>query len=135
MAVQTTLQTQNRNVTREILDQEITQKIFIDTTVTPLTSGDYYRLFHYDANTIINEVLVTNHTTEGAAETTDITDDESGTTTLVSSHTCNDATTTTKYTTGLKKAAAGYISMKPDAALTAWKGWVVVKLIKLRTTD
>jgi hypothetical protein len=135
MAVQTTLLTSNRNISREILDQEVTVRAYIDCSSTNLTSGDYYRLFYYPANTVINEVHVITETVEGAADTTDITDDETGTTTLVSNHDLNTDNTLSKYTTGKWKNTAGYVCVKPDAALTVAKFWVSAKLIVYNTTD
>lgn len=135
MAISAELQTSNRNVNRQILDQEITVKAYIDTSVINLTSGDYYKLFDYDANTFINEVVVITETVEGAGDTLDITDDTIGTTTLVSNHDVNTDNAITKYTTGLFKASAGQISIKPDAALTVCKFWVTARLIKVTTSD
>lgn len=135
MAISSELQTSNRNVNRQILDQEITVKAYIDTSTINLTSGDYYKLFDYDANTFINEVVVITETVEGAGDTLDITDDTSGTTTLVSNHDVNTDNAITKYTTGLFKASAGQISIKPDAALTVCKFWVTARLIKVTTSD
>lgn len=135
MAIYGTLQTSNRNVNRQILDQEVTVKAYIDTSSTNLGSGDYYKLFDYDANTLINEVVVITETVEGAADTLDITDDTAGTTTLVSNHDVNTDNAVSKYTTGLFKDTAGQISIKPDAALATCKFWVVAKLIKVTTSD
>lgn len=135
MAISAVLQTSNRNVNRQILDQEMTLKAYIDTSANNLTSGDYYKLFDYDANTIINEIIVVTETVEGAGDTLDITDDTSGTTTLVSNHDVNTDNALSKYTTGLFKATAGQISIKPDAALTVCKFWVIAKIIKVATTD
>ncbi len=135
MAISAALQTSNRNVSRQILDQEILVKAYIDASATNLTSGDYYKLFDYDANTYINEVIVITETVEGAADTLDITDDTSGTTTLVSNHDLNTDNANSKYTTGLFKATAGQISIKPDAALATCKFWVIAKLIKVTTSD
>jgi hypothetical protein len=129
MATSTELQSSNRNVNRQILDQEILVKAYIDTSAINLTSGDYYKLFDYDANTFINEVVVITETVEGAADTLDITDDSAGTTTLVSNHDVNTDNAITKYTTGLFKNTAGQISIKPDAALATCKFWVIAKLV------
>ena len=135
MAIYDTLQTSNRNVPRQILDQEITVKAYIDTSAINLGSGDYYKLFDYEANTFINEVKVITETVEGAGDTLDITDDTSGTTTLVSNHDVNTDNAISKYTTGLFKASAGQISIKPDAALATCKFWVSVTFIKFTTSD
>ncbi len=135
MAISAELQTSNRNVNRQILDQEITVKAYIDTSAINLTSGDFYKLFDYDANTFINEVVVITETVEGAGDTLDITDDTVGTTTLVSNHGVNVDNAISKYTTGLFKATAGQISIKPDNDLGTCKFWVTARLIKLTTSD
>ena len=135
MSISDVLQTGNRNVNRQILDQEILVKAYIDTSANNLTSGDFYKLFDYDANTIINEIHVVTETVEGAGDTLDITDDTVGTTTLVSNHDVNTDNALSKYTTGLFKATAGQICIKPDAALTACKFWVTAKLILVKTSD
>lgn len=135
MSVSDVLQTGNRNVNRQILDQEILVKAYIDTSANNLASGDFYKLFDYDANTIINEIHVVTETVEGAGDTLDITDDSVGTTTLVSNHDVNTDNAISKYTTGLFKDTAGQICIKPDAALTVCKIWVTAKLILVKTTD
>lgn len=135
MAVSDALQTGNRNVNRQILDQEMTVKAYIDTSKNNLVSGDFYKLFDYDANTLINEVKVITETVEGAGDTLDITDDSVGTTTLISNHDVNTDNDVSKYTTGLFKATAGQICIKPDAALTVCKFWVEVRLLKFSTLD
>lgn len=135
MADSTVLQTSNRNVNRQILDQEVTVKAYIDASANNLTSGTFYKLFDYDANTIINEVIVVTETVEGAGDTLDITDDASGTTTLVSNHDVNTDNALSKYNTGIFKATAGQISIKPDAALTVCKFWVTARLTLVKTTD
>jgi len=135
MADSDVLQTSNRNVPRQILDQEILVKAYVDTTSNNLTIGTFYKLFDYDANTLINEIVAITETVEGAGDTFDITDDVSGTTTLISNHDTNTDNAVSKYTTGLFKATAGQICIKPDAALTGFKGWVIAKLVKVLVTD
>lgn len=135
MAISAVLQTSNRNVSRQMLDHEMTLRAYIDTSVNNLTSGDFYKLFDYDANTLINEVKVITETVEGAGDTLDIVDDTAGTTTLVSNHDLNTDNALSKYTTGLFKATAGQISIKPDADLTVCKFWVVVTYVKLTVLD
>lgn len=135
MADSDVLQTSNRNVPRQILDQEILVKAYVDTTSINLTSGIFYKLFDYDANTLINEIVAITETVEGAGDTFDITDDVVGTTTLISNHDTNTDNAVSKYTTGLFKATAGQICIKPDADLTGFKGWVIAKLVKVLVTD
>jgi len=135
MAVSDVLQTSNRNVPRQILDQEVEVKAYIDCSANNLTSGDFYKLFDYPANTLINEIVVITETVEGAGDTLDITDDSVGTTTLVSNADVNTDNAVSKYTTGLFKDTAGQISIKPDADLTVCKFWVQAKLQLFKTTD
>ena len=135
MAISAALQTSNRNVSRQILDHEMTSKAYVDCSANNLVSGDFYKLFDYDANTLINEIKVITETVEGTGDTLDIVDDTVGTTTLISNHDVNTDNALSKYTTGIFKATAGQISIKPDAALTVCKFWVVVTYIKLTVLD
>lgn len=135
MSVSDVLQTGNRNVPRQILDQEVEVKAYIDCSANNLMSGDFYKLFDYPANTLINEVVVITETVEGAGDTLDITDDSVGTTTLISNADMNTDNAVSKYTTGLFKATAGQICIKPDAALTVCGFWVQAKLQLFKTTD
>lgn len=135
MSISAVLQNSNRNVPRQILDQEVILKAYIDTSAINLTSGDYYKLFDYDANTFINEIIVITETVESAGDTLDITDDTIGTTTLVSNHDCNTDNAKSKYTTGIFKDTAGQISIKPDDDLGTCKFWVIASLFKVATTD
>ncbi len=136
MAVQTTLlQSGNREVSRKILDQIMTVTAFIDTTVNALTALDVYRLFYYAANTYIKSCVVIVQTVEGTGDTMDVYDDESLTTALVTNNDMNSAVAGTKYETGFFKTSAGYISLRPDQALTVCKFWVIAEYITVKTTD
>lgn len=134
MANSAVLQTGNRNVARQILDQEMQVTAYIDTAANNLTSGVFYKLFDYDANTLISEVKVITETVEGVGDTLDITDDTSGTTTLISNHDVDTDNALSKYTTGIFKDTAGQISIKPDADLTVCKFWVTVTYMKVTTS-
>lgn len=126
----------NHGVARQILDQPIVVKRYINTvTLGGLTSGDYYKIFAYDANTLIQRAWIVTETVEGAADTVDVTDDSSGTTTLCSNHDLNTDNAVTNYTGAVFKASAGQICIKPDAALTVAKFWVCVEYMKLSTND
>ena len=125
----------NHGITKENVETVSLRKRYIDASANNMTSGDYYRLFYYPANTIIKRVFIVTETVEGAADTIDITDDESGSNTLVSNHDLNTDNAIGNYSTGLFKNTAGYISAKPDAALTVCKFWVGVELITVSTDD
>jgi hypothetical protein len=137
MAVQSTLinLAGNRGQTKRNVEGAVTRRAYIDASTNNLTSGDFYRLFKYDANTLIQKAHIITETVEGAADTIDVTDDESGTTTLCSNHDLNTDNAITNYSTGLFKNTAGYISLKPDAAIATAKFWVVVVLIPLNIWD
>ncbi len=135
MAVDTVLSVlKNRNVTRQILDQEMTLKAYIDTTETPLAAADEYPIFQYDANTYISEAMLITETVEGAADTMNVLDAASGSN-LIAAQDLSSLGTGTKYTTGKLMTTAGDISLTVSAAITAWKGWVHVKFTKMKTTD
>jgi len=108
MAVQSTLINLpgGRDQIKLNVEGAVTRKAYIDASSTNLTSGDYYRLFEYGANTIIQNVHIITETVEGAADTVDVTDDESGTTTLCSNHDLNTDNAITNYRTGIFKNSA-----------------------------
>lgn len=119
----------------EYLDRPILQKRYIDTTVTPLTSGDRYMVFSYPANTLILRAGVITETVEGAADTVDLEDDTSATTTLVNDHDLNTDNASSEYAGAVFKATAGQISLLANAAITAAKFWVYFESMQFQTTD
>lgn len=125
----------NYGVARQIMDQPIVVKRYINAASDNLTSGDYYKIFAYEANTLIMRAWIVTETVEGAADTIDVTDDSSGTTTLCSNHDLNTDNAVTTYSGSVFKASAGQICIKPDAAITVAKFWVCVEYMKLSTND
>ena len=136
MATDTVLSlSKNRNVTRQILDQIVTLRAFIDTTVTPLAAADVYPLFDYDANTYIKEANIIVDTVEDAADTLDLLDAVGGSA-LINDRNMSSVGAGTKYSTGIIMTSAGKITLGDiSAAITACKFWVVVEMVKLKETD
>lgn len=130
----------NYGVEKELLDEVVTLKRYIDSTVVPngnvgLVASDYYRLFYYPANTFLLHVRTVTETVEGVADTVDITDDETGTTVMISNHDVNTDNAITESSAGKFKATSGYVCVRPDQAITVAKFWVVLQYVKLTTTD
>lgn len=119
----------------EYMDRPVLQKRYIDTTITPLASGDYYKVFSYPANTLIMRAGIITETPEGAADTIDITDDSSGTTVLVSNHDVNTDNASSEYAGSEFKASSGQICVRPDQAITAAKFWIYFESMQFFTTD
>lgn len=114
------------NVSREILDQQVTLVRYFDTTVNNLASGSYYKLFAVPAKFMCEAIYIVVETGEGATETIDITDDDSATTTFVDDCSVETAGTVTKSTADKYYASAGYITLLANNDLTAAQFWVVV---------
>ena len=130
----------NYGVAKAIRDEVVTLKRYIDSTVVPngtvgLVSGDYYRLFYYPANTLLLHVRAITGTVEGTGDTIDLTDDETGTTVMVSNHDVNTANALTESSAGKFKASSGYVCVRPDNAITVAKFWVEAQYVTLLTTD
>lgn len=123
----------NYNVGEKILDQEITLTRYIDCTVDNLTSGAYYKLWSVPAGFQINEAYLTCIATE-SSDTVDIVDDDSATTTILSNGALATIGTVTATTARKYYASAGFICMKPDAALTTGKFYVTIKGLVLNTS-
>ena len=119
----------------EYLDRPIMQKRYIDTTVTPLTSGDTYKMFSYPANTLILRAGIITETVEGASDTIDLLDDTSATTTLVNDHDLNTDNVSGEYAGAVFKASAGQISVLANAAITVAKFWIYFESMQFQTTD
>lgn len=119
----------------EYLDRPILIKRYIDTTVTPLTSGDTYKMFYYPANTLIMRAGVITETVEGASDTVDLLDDTSATTTLVNDHDLNTDNVSGEYAGSVFKASEGHISVLANAAITAAKFWIYAETMQFKTTD
>lgn len=125
----------NYNVSKEILDEVVTLKRFIDASTYNMTSGSFYKLFSVPANFALLDAYVVCHTAEGAADTVDIVDDDSATTTFVTNANVNSAGTITATNARKLYTAAGFIVAKPDADLTVCKFEVIVRGVVIKTTD
>lgn len=126
----------NYNVSSKILDQVITLSRYFDASVDNLASGAYYKIFSVPANFLLTEAYITCVTGDGSTETIDLVDDDSATTTFVSSAEVGTGDEGKTGATNARKlyTSAGFICLKPDAALDAAKFWVVVKGIVLNTS-
>lgn len=122
------------NVTKKILDGVITLSRYIDCSVDNLASGAYYKIFSVPDNFCLIDAYVSCDVAEGAADTIDIVDDDSATTTIVSNANVNSAGTITITNARKTYQAAGFIVMKPDAALTVAKFWVIIRGFVLNTS-
>ncbi len=125
----------NYGISRTILDQPTVVKRYIDTTVIPLSNGDTFQVIAYPADTVIAFAGIITDVVEGAAETADLLDDTSATTTLVNNHDLNTANTLTHWATGVFKASAGHVSILANAALTATKFWVYAMFLPVTSKD
>lgn len=124
----------NYNVGKQILDEEITLTRYIDTSTDNLTSGAFYKLWSVPAGFVVLDAFVTCTTAEGAADTIDIVDDDSATTTFVTNANVNSAGTVTATNARKHYSAAGFIVMRPDAALTVCKFYVTIKGLVVKTS-
>lgn len=124
-----------RDQIKKNVEGSVTRRAYIDTNANNLASGIFYRLFKYGANTIISDIHVVTETVEGAGDTLDITDDETGSNTLISNQDLNTDNAIKNYRTGLFVESAGYLCIKPDAALATCKFWVTAKFTPLTTGD
>ena len=125
----------NYQVTKELLDEVITLKRFIDTTVDTLASGEWYKIFAVPANFVLLEAYVVAHTAEGAGDTIDIVDDDSDTTTFVSAAALNSTSAVAVAAARKRYAAAGFIVMKPSAEIATAKFEVIIRGVVIKTTD
>lgn len=122
----------NYNVGSKILDQEVTLSRYFDCTVDALGSAEYSKLFSVPAGFQVNEVYATCVATE-TSDTFDIVDDDSATTTLLSNADMSAVGKVTATNARKYYASAGFICIKPDAALTTAKFYLTVKGIQLNT--
>lgn len=138
MAVQDVLVTgatcKNYGVAKQLPGMETEVVRYIDASSINLTSGDYYKAFYYEANTELYDFRVITETVEGASDTIDITDDQTGTNVIVSNADLNTDNNLAKQSTNYFKATAGYVCIRPDAAITVAKFWVSGKMRKYSTT-
>lgn len=125
----------NYGITSEKLSDMVVKKRYIDTTVTPLTNGDNYDVLAYPDNCVITEVFCITETVEGAAQTVDVRDNASPTTTCINDHDLNTDNAIGSYTTRMFKASADSINLLANADLTVCKFWVGIVYIPLSTKD
>ena len=117
----------NYNIGKEVLDEVITMERYFDTTVDNLASGAYYKIFGVPDDFCLLEAYVSCDVVEGAAETIDIVDDDSATTTFVNDADLNVAGKITATNARKTYQAAGFICIMPNAAITAAKFWVIIR--------
>jgi hypothetical protein len=109
---------------------------YIDTTATgyDLASAEFDKIFAVPDNFCVLEARVVCDVVEGAVQTVDIVDDDSATTTFVSNADLSTAGGTMTTTNARKTyQAAGFICIRPDAAITVAKFWVIIEGIILTT--
>lgn len=124
----------NYNIGAKILDQEITLTRYIDASTDNLTSGAFYKLFSVPAGFTLLDAFVTCVTAEGAADTLDIVDDDSATTTFVTNASMEVANVVTATNARKHYSAAGFIVLRPDAALTVCKFYVTIRGLIVNTS-
>ncbi len=120
----------NYNVSKRNLDEIVTLCRYIDCSTYNLNSGEYTKIFTLPAGTVVLEAYTVEVTAEGT-DYCDVTINDATTITLVSNGMTNavDATNARAYC-----ASESYVCLKPDAALTAAKFYVIVKCMLLSTS-
>lgn len=124
----------NYSIGKKILDEGITLTRYFDCSVDNLASGAFYKIFSVPANFVVTEAYVSCVTPEGAADTIDVVDDDSATTTFVTNANVNSAGTVTATNARKVYTSAGFIVLRPDADLTVAKFYVTVKGYILNTS-
>lgn len=123
----------NYNVGKRNLDDTVTMVRYIDTSVDNLTSGGYYKIFAVPAYFALLKAYIVVVTAEGAAETLDLVDDDSSSTTFTNDADLNTANGVVANTTSGYYSSAGYICILANADLTATQFYVIVEGIILNT--
>lgn len=120
----------NYNVSKRNTDEIVTLCRYIDCSADNLGSGEYTKIFYLPAGTAVLEAYTVEVTAEGT-DYCDVTINDATTVTLVSNGMTNtvDVTNARTYC-----ASASYVCLKPDAALTSAKFYVIVKCILLSTS-
>ena len=122
----------NYNVGKQILDEVITLTRYFDCSgAKALGNGEYSKIWAVPDDFALLDAYVVCDVVEGAADTIDIVDDDSATTTFVNDATLNTAGYTTATNARKTYQAAGYICILANAAITVAKFWVVIKGIVL----
>jgi hypothetical protein len=150
MATDTVLSVlKNRNVTRQILDQPIVMKAYVDCTVTPLATADAYPIFQYDADTLIMRAGIIVATVNGGTATIDLKDATGGTDIISAAdlETLGSTNATlaadfygdaagTADNAGRFMTTAGDLTLDTASeALAAAQFYVWVEIMKFKTTD
>lgn len=119
----------NYNVGHRQLDGSVEYTRYIDTTVSgyDIGNGEYIKIFGVPDNFMVTEAFVSCDVVEGAADTIDIVDDDSATTTFVNDATLNTAGAVTATNARKTFQAAGFICILANAAITVAKFWVTVR--------
>lgn len=122
----------NYNVGKQILDEVITLSRYFDCSDDKaLGNGEYSKIWAVPDDFALLDAYVVCDVVEGAADTIDIVDDDSSTTTFVTTATVNTAGTVTVTNARKTYQAAGFICILANADITVAKFWVIVKGIVL----
>lgn len=124
----------NYNVGKKLLDDTVTMVRYIDTSVDNLANGGYYKIFAVPAQFALLKAYVVVITAEGAADTIDLVDDDSSSTTFINDADLNTANGVVVNTAGGYYSSAGYITILANADITAAKFYVIVEGIILNTS-
>jgi len=119
----------NYNVGYRQLDNTVTYTRYYDSTATgyDIGNGEYIKVFAVPANFLLTEAYVITETVEGAAETIDLVDDDSATTTIVNDANLNSDNNVATINARKFYASAGYVCILGNADITAAKFWIIVK--------
>jgi hypothetical protein len=120
----------NYNISKRNLDEVVTLTRYFDCSADNLGSGEYTKIFTVPAGTAILEAYTVEVTAEGT-DYCDVTVNDATTITLVNNGMTNavDVTNARAYC-----ASESYICLKPDAALTSAKFYVIVRCMLLSTS-
>lgn len=116
----------NYNIGKRMLDGTVTLVRYFDCSTDNLANGSYYKLFAVPADFVLLESYIAVVTAEGAAETLDLVDDDSATTTFMDDVDLNTANGVVKGTVRKLYSSAGDIAMLANADLTAAKFYVII---------
>lgn len=128
------------NVAKTILDEEITLIRYFDCTVNNLSASGIYKVFAIPAEFLLTNALIVTETAEGAAGSMALTVNETTAVLIpaanVNAEGANIPNASSVLSGAVRQyyfASSGFISITPDSALDAWKGYIMVKGINLST--
>lgn len=124
----------NYNVGRTSEDSLVTRKRFIDFSTYNLERDAFYKLWEVPANFAILEAYGICETAEGA-DTFDIVDDDTPTTTILNDVSLAAAGTVTNTNARKMYTDTGYICIMPNADLTTGAAEIVIIGVNVKTTD